>query len=359
MCAYVCVCIISTLQVHDGLLTGTDEVMAPNNPEPGRQVPASVARRRRVRLPDLTWPPNDAATRPPLASKLSDWSPTGSASAETVDWARAVAWRAGTHSAAATMRTARAALRHAERLTADGVALDGSSALSSAQVEHTIATVSTKRTPATRAYAAGALRSAAATINPSGGWTPPAEPVGRRPPTAPYTDAEQAHLLDVARHLQSARRRAELTAAVALMCGAGLTGQEVARCSFDDIDTDAEGRVKVTVAGRQLPVRARFAGALASLSAAAASGAPVWVNSSDSAVCTMHAYARSHGMAIWDPWRATNAWRVFQLGRVPLPVLARGLTISASHVAGLLNFCPNPDGDALAALCDDSDGGGL
>lgn len=327
--------------------------------EPSAQVPASVAKRRRAQLPDLTWPPKDAESRPTLASKLATWSPTGSASAETVDWARAVAWGAGTTSVPAAMRTARAALRHAERLVADGIGLDAPTALAAPQVEHTIATVFAKRTPATRAYSARALRIAATVLNPSGGWTPAAAPARRRPPSVPYTDAEQARLLDVACHLKSSRRRAELTAAVALMCGAGLTGPEVARCTFDDINVDTEGRVRVTVAGRQLPVRARFAEGLASLSADAAAGTPVWVNSTDSAVCRLHAYARSHGMAIWDPWRATNAWRVFQLGRVPLPVLARGLTISASHVAGLLNYCPIPDGDAMAALFDDSEGGGL
>lgn len=249
--------------------------------------------------------------------------------------------------------TARAALRHANRLAADGIPLSAEQALTPAQVEHTIATVFHPEASAAGTSRAGALRAAARTLNPAA-WPAMTPGAGRKPPAAPYTSGEAAALLDTATKLSSARRRRELTAVVALTCGAGLTGAEAARTSWADI-TCGDGAVSVHVDGRTIPVLSAYAPALAAAAEGQDPSAGVLANTTDNGVWALHDYARSHGMAGWDVWRATNTWRVHQLSRVPLPVLARGLALSPAHLAGLLAHCPTPDDEALTALADDTD----
>ena len=78
------------------------------------------------------------------------------------------------------MITARAALRHANRLAADGIPLSAEQALTPAQVEHTIATVFHPEASAAGTSRAGALRAAARTLNPAA-WPAMTPGAGRKP----------------------------------------------------------------------------------------------------------------------------------------------------------------------------------
>ena len=315
----------------------------------------SAVRRRKPRTAVLAWPHPDADEECPRAARLSRWTPTGDHTGEAVAFARAVAWLSGAD-VQQLPSVARAALRHADRLAADGVPLDAAQGLSQAQVEHTIATVVRPGTSPGATSTATLLRGAARTVHPAG-WPAAAPGAGRKAPAAPYSPAETAALLDAATSLRSKRRRREMTVVVALTCGAGLTGAEITRTRWADITYDGDTAF-VAVAGRTIPVLSAYAPALASAAGGQDPEAKVLVNTSDNGVWALHTYAREHGMDGWDVWRATNTWRVFQLCRVPLPVLARGLGLSSAHLAGLLAHCPEPDDDGLAALGDATGEGG-
>lgn len=320
-----------------------------------KQARPSTSRRRKRRTVVLAWPHPDAVEECPRAARLSRWTPTGDHTGEAVAFARAVAWLSGAD-VQQLPSVARAVLRHADRLVSDAIPLDAAQGLSHAQVEHTIATVVRPGTSPGATSTATLLRGAARTVHPAG-WPAAAPGAGRKAPAAPYSPAETAALLDVATSLRSKRRRREMTAVVALACGAGLTGTEITRTRWADITYDGDA-VFVCVAGRTVPVLSAYAAAVTGAADGQDPEAKVLVNTSDNGVAALHSYAREHGMDCWDIWRATNTWRVHQLCRVPLPVLARGLGLSAAHLAGLLAHCPEPDDDALAALGDATGEGG-
>ena len=298
----------------------------------------------------LKWPHPDAPEDCTRAAQLNAWTPSSRHTDETLAFARAVAWLSG-QDGQRLLATARAALRHANRLATDGIPLTAEQALPPIQVEHTAATVFRPGASATGTAHAGALRAAARTIHPSS-WTTTTPGAGRKPPAAPYTPDEAAALLDAAKSVRSKRRRRELAAFVALTCGAGLTGTEVSRLTWADI-TPKDTGATVSVAGRRVPVLSAFAAALMGAADGQDAGAGVLTNTTDNGVWLVHDYARTHGMPDWDVWRATNTWRVHQLSRVPLPVLARGANLSPAHLAGLLVYCPAPDDTSLALLGDE------
>lgn len=314
----------------------------------------SAVRRRKPRTVVLAWPHPDADEECPRAARLSRWTPTGDHTDGVVAFARALAWLSGAD-VQQLPSVARAALRHADRLVSDGIPLDAAQGLSQAQVEHTIATAVRPGSSPGATATATLLRAAARTVYPSG-WPAAAPGAGRKAPAAPYSPAEAAALLDVATSLRSKRRRREMTAMVALACGAGLTGAEVGRTRWADITFDGDA-ASVSAAGRTIPILSAYAPALASAAAGQDPDAHVLANTTGNGVWGLHTYAREHGMDGWDVWRATNTWRVHQLCRVPLPVLARGLGLSPAHLAGLLAHCPEPDDDALAALGDAGESG--
>ena len=315
----------------------------------------ATTRRRKPRPVVLTWPHPDIPDGDLRADRLNRWAPNGTHHDACVGFARAVAWLSG-HGGQKLLATARAALRHANRLATDGIPLTAEQALLPIQVEHTAATVFRPGASATGTAHAGALRAAARTIHPSG-WTTTTPGAGRKPPAAPYTPDEAAALLDAAMNVRSKRRRRELAAFVALTCGAGLTGTEVSRLTWADV-TPKDTGATVSVAGRRVPVLSAFAAALMGAAVGQDPGAGILTNTTDNGVWLLHDYARTHGMPDWDVWRATNTWRVHQLSRVPLPVLARGANLSPAHLAGLLAYCPAPDDTSLALLGDEPKGEG-
>ena len=79
---------------------------------------------------------------------------------------------------------------------------------------------------------------------------------------------------------------------------------------------------------------------------------PLIGNTSDVGIGAMNSYGISHGMTDWNIWRAVATWRVYQLSRVPLPVLARGLRLSPRYLSGLLEHCPAVDDQQLRHLRD-------
>lgn len=315
--------------------------------------------RRKVTLIDLTWPPVDTTERSTVYARLNRWTPKGTFSQTALTYARAIAWYSNTQSWQLAVRTARAAVRHATRLEADGVALDIMNGLSREQVEFTIATILKPLPGATRTNEASALRVAARALNPLGGWpTTNTTPNRRLPVEPPYTDLELANLLRQAQALKSTSRAAHLTACLSLMAGAGITSGELQRITWADINVTEEGTVTVTVDGRTIPVLNRYAHALRTLAQGAdPSELVVPPARADTALVRMNEYARSHGMTGWSTTRAVNTWRITQMSRVPLPVLLRGTNRSASHIAQLLVHCPIPGPDALAALSDDPKAG--
>lgn len=310
--------------------------------------------RRKVTIIDLVWPPADTNDRSTVYTRLSRWTPKSPASQTVITYARAIAWYSDAQTWQTANRTARVVARHATRLEADGITLDITNGLSREQVEFTIATIIESLPSATRTNEASALRVAARTLNPLGGWpTNNAQPNRRLPMGPPYTDQELADLLRQAQALKSATRAAQLVACVALMAGAGITSGDLKTLTWAAINVTDPEIVTVTVDERTIPILTRYTQALRAIALTAEpSHLVVPPAKRDMSLSRMNEYARNHGMSKWSTTRAVNTWRIIQMNRVPLPILLRGANRSASHIAQLLAHCPVPNGDALTALAD-------
>lgn len=150
--------------------------------------------------------------------------------------------------------------------------------------------------------------------------------------------------------LKDPRRRQQVVVALALTAGAGLTYSEHANVKRQDVTVDLDV-VFVALDGRNIPVRALYRGSLLEALSGLAPEEYVTAARGDSARSVVSMFAKSHGVTLWNPTRATNTWRVFQMSRVPLPVLLRGVGVSASHLQSLVSYCDEVSD--LTALIDD------
>jgi integrase len=225
-----------------------------------------------------------------------------------------------------------------------------SETFSPAHIEATIAGEFSRLPASTRANETSALRKAARLL---GLHSPQADvaSAGRAASSTPYTATEAEALLISALHLPSARRRKELTCMVALSLGAGLSTQEISALHVGDINTGAGGATVTTSIGA-IPILSTYVQALHEVLADQPEAAKIISNTSDVGIGAMNAYGISHGMTGWNIWRAVATWRVYQLSRVPLPVLARGLRLSPRYLAGLLEHCQGVDDLQLDSLSD-------
>lgn len=301
----------------------------------------------------LTWPLNETTAStltPDVHAALAAWTPAAAAPAHIIDWSRAAAAGLRPGSASTATRYARAILRHATRLHDLGIdPTTGNEAFETTHIEATIASTLAQLPASTRANETSALRKAARTLG--GTAAAVAGGAGRPTSSTPYAPHQAQQLLIAALHLPSARRRKELTCMVTLSLGAGLHTQEICALTAGDITFNADSILVPTGIGA-IPVLNAYAGALREVLTDQPATAPLIDNTSDVGVGAMNAYGISHGMTGWNIWRAVATWRTHQLSRVPLPVLARGLRLSARYLSGLLEHCPEVTDEQLLALRD-------
>lgn len=346
--------------------SGTTAPSSPAQKVAGKRTRSASNRRKRV-VRTIEWEPTSRNDRPELFERLRNWNPRPvGVTPEMLVFARGVAWAVGSESRATTMSVARAALAHAQRLASENLPLDAAVGLSYTEVERSISlAVKEPRTAyGLSATGAGALRAAARAINPTGGWvTPSRAKFGSVDASAPYSVGEQAEFVRAAQLVRSARRRVELTAVLCLMFGAGLTGVEVRQTLWEHITRDERGVVWVLIPSRttasgdvvRIPVLSAFSPTLFDLAELYVSGR-VLLRDHQNGVADLFGYARENGLVGLDPWRCVNSWRVFQLGRLPVGVVAGGASLSASHVGKLLAYLPEPPPDSFARLSDAQDG---
>ena len=322
--------------------------------------------RRKKRTGDVSWPPANPEVSPEVFAALEKWQPaplnTGSGSVvfsgAEVEFAKGVAWASGCVSGRNATVTARAVVVHVNRLVGRGVPLTVVDCLSYLNVEETVSLwiEEEKKSGSRLSHSVTALRVAASTVNPLGGWFAPVS--GRemrtvRRPALPYSLDEQMAFVHAARNLPTARRRQETTAVACLMMGGGLTGSEVVKCHWEDVRRTPDGTVIVTIngSGREVPVRWMFAEDLWRVRPTDGGG-KILAASAKNAVPDLFAYARSKGLEGFEPWRAVNSWRFFQLCRLPASVAMAATGMSASQMAKLIKLIPPVAVDALTVLAD-------
>ncbi|MDE3204884.1 MAG: hypothetical protein KGQ66_11790 [Acidobacteriota bacterium] len=216
-----------------------------------------------------------------------------------------------------------------------------------------------------------ALRSLDATERPA--------PIAYQPVAGPYTAAECAAFVRLARHQPSPARRRELSFVVGLGLGAGLDGRDlrhVARDSFADVDLgETSPGLVVTVAGgdrpRSVVVRRAYEPlvreALASHDAARRGRTASILGRSQSRrnittpVMEHAVTARATETVAIEVNRLRATWLVAAMcAPIPLGVLlaAAGLR-SARSLCDLLSHCPAPDPAVVAAALAHLDHAGI
>lgn len=280
------------------------------------------------------------------ATSLGAWQPKTQFDAEVLDWAKAIAWQTNATSASTLKRTARSIARHGQHLHQQGVELDDiNRVFSTLHVEDTVSHVISKLGPAAAQNEAASLRKVQRVLSGMKTFR-----ITRKHAAGPYSNAEQDELLLKALALPSLRRREELTILLCLTAGAGLTGTEAR-----DLDCGSITRVGhvvwVSVGGRSVPVLSRYERPLWSIVQGKKAGENLLPSTTQS-MSRLCAYVHEHGLPQWSTWRATNTWRVFQLGRVPLPFFARSINLSSRHVGHLAQYVSVPPGTDLSVLYD-------
>ncbi len=216
-----------------------------------------------------------------------------------------------------------------------------------------------------------ALRSLDATERPA--------PIAYQPVAGPYTPAECAAFVRLARHQPSPTRRRELSFVVGLGLGAGLDGRDlrhVARDGFSDVDLgETAPGLAVAVAGgdrpRSVVVRRAYEPlvreALASHDAARRGRTASILGRSQSRrnittpVMTHAVTARAGETVAIEVNRLRATWLVAAMcAPIPLGVLlaAAGLR-SARSLCDLLSHCPAPDPAVVAAALAHLDHAGI
>ena len=216
-----------------------------------------------------------------------------------------------------------------------------------------------------------ALRSLAATDRPA--------PIAYQPVAGPYSPAECASFVRLARHQPSPARRRELSFVVGLGLGAGLDGRDlrhVARDGFSDVDLgETAPGLAVTVAGgdrpRSVVVRRAYEPlvreALASHDAARRGRTASILGRSQSRrnittpVMTHAVTARATETVAIEVNRLRATWLVSAMcAPISLGVLlaAAGLR-SARSLCDLLSHCPAPDPAVVAAALAHLDHAGI
>lgn len=108
----------------------------------------------------------------------------------------------------------------------------------------------------------------------------------------------------------------------------------------------------VNVDGCSIPVLSRYEEALWQVAKTKKPNETLLPDTTVQALSRMCSYVHKHGVPLWSTWRATNTWRVFQLGRVPLPVFARSINLSSRHIGELSQFATIPPGTDMTVLYD-------
>lgn len=184
---------------------------------------------------------------------------------------------------------------------------------------------------------------------------------------APYTRAECAALVRLARRQPTDTKRREMSAAVALGLGAGLDSRDqrhVTRADISDVDLDGTAALAVRVRGtrpRLVVVRAAYTPLLREaldLHAAAGRGPDEVLHGRSpdrlnivAAVAGAAVNASGQGVAL-SAARMRTTW-LLAVMNTPLPLAAllaaAGLT-TARTLVELLPYCPAPDPDDVAAI---------
>jgi hypothetical protein len=230
-------------------------------------------------------------------------------------------------------------------------------------VETYVASLATAQTQTSRATIRSVLRRA---VRGRLGDRAP-ETLHYSPIQPPYTPAECAAFVRLARNQPSASSRRNLSALVALGLGAGLNGHEIGAVRRSDIvegPTEFEPNcLRVTVKGkraREVVVMAEYEALLQEvlqIHREQRRGDKPLIGEKtaghDAANdATRHAQtALGHGVDITPP-RLRSTWLVACMtAPVPLSVLMRAAGLkSARSLADLLPYCPTPDPDVAASI---------
>lgn len=191
---------------------------------------------------------------------------------------------------------------------------------------------------------------------------PPARPAPPAPELEPVSEKDFGLALRVCQTFRSPATRRHTTAYLLLGRGAGLGGADMRFVAGTDIRRGAAGALWVSVRRpgyeRRVPVLRRFAAELERLarlagdkSLLAAAPPPTKEGQPNEMTSALwRRYRAVHPGLVVSAQRLRKAWIAEHLSQLPLGVLleAAGLT-SYRAIESLMEFCPNPKGDAQRA----------